>query len=146
MKILISTIFLTFWFSASSKAFVDFRDNKPSAKKQHFCQETIKKFSHLQVKIYPKFYHNPYNESDEAIMRPISSAWELSHIKKPWWFNDKLFYVYRQKTADGYSHQAHCEWKEDGWVTVFVDRPFVGESAVCDTYGWRDDFETQCSR
>ena len=127
---LIVGISLTF-YPAIAK---DFRDNKPSAEKQQYCERMIKKFGRWSVNFNSDWY-------GKGVMRPKPNAWEWSHSKEPGFFSNELIYVYKQQTADGFKHQGYCEWTDYGQVTVYINNHQFGGVVVCDSFG---DSGTKC--
>ena len=123
------TIFILFIFVFDLSALAtDFRDNKPSAEKQRYCQKMIKKYGRWSVNFNSDWY-------GKGVMRPKSNGWEWSHSKEPGWFSDELFYVYKQKTADGFEHQGYCKWDEMGKLIVYINHFDYGGVIVCDSWG-----------
>lgn len=131
---LVATMIIGISLTLNSAIAKDWRNNKPSAEKQQFCERMIKKFGHRSAQINDGWY-------GKEVMRPKRSSWEWSHSKEPGWFSDELFYVYKQQTADGFKHQGYCKWREDGWLVVYMNHFEWGEVAVCDSWG---DSETVC--
>ena len=119
-------------FPANAK---DFRDNKPSAEKQQYCQKMMRNFGRWSVNFNSDWY-------GKGVMRPKSNGWEWSHSKEPGFFSDELFYIYKQETADGFNHQGYCKWREDGYLEVYINHFDYGGVVVCDSWG---DSETRCN-
>ena len=124
-------LFISTWAVSAPLAAPSFRNNSPSPEKQHFCERLVLKFGHRSQDLNSHWY-------GKGVKRPARSDWNLHHTKKPWLLADRLMYVFRQTTSDGFEHTASCTWDTDGFYDMKIQSKGHGSVLICYYDGEQD--------
>ena len=109
-------------------------NGKPSQDKIEYCNRLVKMYGHRSQSLNRTWY-------GKGVKAPTASKWEL-RIKDSW-FDDDLYVVFEQTTADDFEHSAYCLWSEDApWFEFRINEHVYGGVLQC--YLYADIAEQQC--
>lgn len=123
-------------FLAFADEWTELDGKEPNATKERVCRKLVTRHGYRSQQMNKDYY-------GKGVREPKARDWYLIRIKKPGWFGGDLFYVFQNKTSDGFIHEASCRFNDFDDYEFAIHHFDLGFLVLCTRFG-DPTIQTEC--